>query len=889
MSTEGSIPVSQSILSRLSLSSGFTSRFPARRRRPGLPVLLLALGWSCAIAGFAAQLPELDEDQGISGFGLALRKLPTVGSVLYITAHPDDEDNALLVKLSRGDGLRVGLLSLTRGDGGQNEIGPELFEALGVLRTEELAAVHRFDAVRQYFSRAFEFGFSYSVEETFEKWGRDVTLGDIVRVIREFRPTVILALNPEGAGGGQHHQASARLAADAFFAAADPNRFPDQVRGGLRPWQALRLYHADRVGMGSGSGGEVTVSLGRFDPLLGETWAEFGARARSNHRSQGMNILPQPGSYTSGWTLAGNYTQTVPRADLLEGIHHSLRMLATLDPPLDSSVTLLESYIDWAQESYSRGDYSTAVKAVMTALSTVRKMRQAADDPEARFLLEHKEQDLLEAAARGHFVYFDALVTGSADGDVVPGEAFQVRVRFANRSDVSAEVLDIDLQAPPDWLMEPARQGQAGEFRVTVPATATYSGPYWHRPDPARDRYEVRPGFSGTEPQTPPPLSAIVRYRSFGVDAEVVEPVRFRWFDAGYGIERRKELTVVPEFTLEVSPATAVVRLDAPIPKRFKVTVRNRRTGPASAMVKLQVPDGWQLTPLEAAVDFQRENEQQSREFTVKPPTRPNSGTSFLQAVVSWQGQDFGLNVRDISYSHVQPRVLPEPAQSRLVVMDVSVPSELKVGYIQGVGDEVGEATAQLGVNLEYLTETDLVSGDLSRFDAIVTGVRAYLVRPDLIANNRRLLQYVEQGGHLLVQYNKYEYLDQPFAPYPLTIRRPHDRVTVEESPVRILAPAHPAFLRPNRITASDFAGWVQERGLYFLGEWDDRYQPLLELRDPWPYNSDPKQGSLVFTRYGRGTFVYTGLAFFRQLPAGVPGAYRLWANLLTLGRTAPE
>ncbi len=846
----------------------------------GVTVLSLVAGT------VAAQLPELDEDQGISGYGLALRKLPTVGSVLYITAHPDDEDNALLVKLSRGDGLRVGLLTLTRGDGGQNEIGPELFEALGVLRTEELAAVHRYDGAQQFFSRAFEFGFSYSVEETFEKWDREATLGDVVKVIREFRPTVILALNPEGEGGGQHHQASARLAAEAFFAAADPHRFEDQLAAGLRPWQALRLFHARWVGMGSGGGGQVEIALDRYDPLLGETWAEFGARARGNHRSQGMNILPQPGPYRSRWTLAGNYTQSVPRSDLLEGIQHDLKILAELDPSLESSVTLLESYVDWALEAFNRGDYPASVKAVMTALATVRQMREATAQEEVRFLLAHKEGDLLQAARKGHFTYCDAIAVGTSDGVVVPGETIQVRVRYQNRSQNPVEILSVDLRTPPGWMLEPAASGHPDEFKVTVPATAAYSGPYWYRSNPAVDRYEVLPGFSGSEENAPPPLFGVVRYRSYGVEAEVVEPVRFRWFDAAFGTERRRELTIVPPFGASLSPALAVVRLDSPGPRQFKVSVRNRRAAPGEATLRLRVPVGWRVSPPSVQLDFQWENEVQSREFTVFPPAAPVGGTVSVTALVEWDGQVFETGIREISYSHIQPRVMQEPAESRIVVMDVSVPPGLRVGYIEGVGDDVAEATEQLGVELTYLTERDLMAGDLGRFDVIVTGVRAYLARPDLVSNNRRLLDYVARGGHLVVQYNKYEFVERQFAPYPVNISRPHDRVTVEDSPVRVLEPNHPVFRYPNRIGPDDFAGWVQERGLYFLGEWDSHYQPLLELQDPWPYNADPKRGALVYTRFGEGTYVYTGLAFFRQLPAGVPGAFRLWANLLSLRKT---
>jgi LmbE family N-acetylglucosaminyl deacetylase len=855
------------------------------RRLPLFSLILILAAWFGA-STTATPLP-IREDRGAAGFGLALRKLPTLGSVLYITAHPDDENNALLVRLGRGEGYRTALLSLTRGDGGQNEIGSELFEALGVLRSEEMAAIHRFDGAGQFYSRAFEFGFSFSVEETLEKWGREETVGDIVRVIRTFRPAVILTLYPTGAGGGQHHQASARLAAEAFGAAGDPARYPEQIEEGLRPWQPLRLFQSTGIGMGSRrQGGDVRVDLGVYDPLLGETYAEMGARARSRHRSQGMNVLPQPGPYSAAFVLAERTIDSGRiREGFFDGIDVSLGALSRLDPSLESSVALLEGYVDWAKEAFHRTDYTAAVRAVATGLDFVRRMRAATSHPEAGFLLEQKERDFLNAAEKGLFLHADALAVGIQDGMVVPGERFQVAVRFESRAEIPVELESVSLEGS-DWrVTEEQRSGSTTTFTATVPEDAELSGPYWFREDPSVDRFSVSPGFTGIEPFRPPPLKAIVRFRAFGVAARVERPVQFRWYAAEFGQEMRMDLKVVPKLSVRISPSVALVPVEEPLPRTFEVSVRNHNPGPISSEVTLQVPADWTVDPPNASVSFRYENEVQTRRFQVVPPHGAREGRVRIRAVALADGKRFQSGVREISYSHIQPRIMVEPAEASLEALRVRIPGDLRVGYVMGVGDEVGIATEQLGASVTYLDREALFFQDLSVFDAIVLGVRAYLAREDLIANNQRLLEYVRRGGHLVVQYNKYEFLREQFAPYPLTISRPHDRVTMENSPVTLLAPRHPLFTRPNAITERDWEGWVQERGLYFLGEWDSRYEALLELRDLWPYNDQPKRGALVVAAYGEGTYVYTGLAFFRQLPAGVPGAYRLWANLISLGR----
>ena len=848
--------------------------------------LLLLPGSSLLLAAVAL---ELEEDQGLTGFGLALRRLPTTGSLLYITAHPDDENNAVLAKVSRGLGIRTALLSLTRGDGGQNEIGPELFEALGVLRTQEMMRVHRFDGARPYFTRAYEFGYSFSVEETLERWGEEV-LSDVVRVIREFRPDVIVTLNPRGAGGGQHHQASARLAAQAFELASDPSRFPEQLEEGLRVWRPSRLYQAPGIGWAWGSGGAgpdraAAIEVGDYDPLLGESYAEFGARARSSHRCQGMNLLPQPGLRTAYYRLVKGDAEPGDGAGFFSGLDVSLTRIARHDPELAGGLESLRRVLRKAQDDYAASRLGQSAAGVMQGLTLVRKLLAKTGNAEARFLLRAKEEDFLAAAHKGNFIYADALVLQSRDGRVNPGEEVSVQVRFLSRSRKPARLQSVELAGAGDWSVRSlGRSGHTSEFRATVPAGSGYTQPYWFRRDSNVDLFSVRDGFSGVEAVSPPPLTARVTYVSDGVEAGLEVPVQYRWFDPVIGGERRRELQVVPEVTLALEPEVRIFVPGAAQRKTFHVRVENERPESLETRVELLAPKGWRVRPSVRDLSFRREGETGTVRFEVEPPVDLKPGSYRLEARARVGTKIYYQGYRSIDYHHIETRHLYRKARSLVQAFDVKI-APVRVGYVMGVGDQVPAAIEDLGLELTYLDASDLAEGDLSDFGVIVTGVRAYLNRPDLRSNNHRLLEYVRQGGHLVVQYNKYEFNREQYGPYPARIHRPHDRVTDEASTVRVLEPDHPALNWPNTITDTDWEGWVQERGLYFLGEWDPAYRPLLELQDPFPYNPEAKQGGLVIARHGKGTYVYTGLGFFRQLPAGVPGAFRLWANLLSLGK----
>ena len=893
-----------------------------------------------------SQLQPLYFEKGVTGLGLALRALPVTGTILYVTAHPDDEDDALLFWLRRGLGMRTALMSVTRGEGGQNEIGPELFEALGVLRTEELLSVQRYLGARQFFARAFEFGYSFSVEESLEKWGKQATLGDIVRVIRQFRPLVIITLPSTGTGGGQHHQTTGLLTAEAFRAAGDPRQFPEQVAAGLAPWQPPKLYRPLSFEGSRDSGGTpIRIPLGDMDPLIGESPAEMGARARSNHRCQGMNVLPDAGERFSSYVLTDALPNLKPspgstEKSLFDGLDTSLMGLMQYAaseegkvPFLRAALLSLQTTIDIADRGFKSGRYEEVADYLRQGLRNVEELkRQVIASPlsgEAKSnllpVLENKVEDFTKSVNAACFVELDAFQIRNPkepgrfdpeepipqlDGLVTRGENIFLGVRFYNRGTRPLYLQEINCQFPglggsganakaeiisgKPGVVEPHKNIQF-VMRVAIPQDAPYTQPYWFRKSKAAFRYEVTdPALDGL-PFAPSIISVQAGYdladRSTPplVRTDVV-PAQYRWYDVGSAEERRMALKVVPALSISVKPGLLVVPLGKTATDRtLLVNVHNNVPGAAAAVVVLKLPQGWGCKPEATTLNFVRENEESSARFTVRIPPISVAGDHSIRAEARLASEMFDSGYQTIAYHHIQTRHLYHPAETLARSFDVKMPTGMKIGYIMGVGDEVPEALEQLGATVTLLGADDLAYSDLSGFDAVVTGIRAYKDRTDLIANNTRLLDYVKNGGNLLVQYNKYEFTRANYGPWPASISRPHDRITDENSAVKILLPDHPVFTFPNRINDEDWKGWVQERGLYFLGQWDAQYQPLLELQDPYPYNNKPKQGALIAARFGKGTWCYTGLGFFRQLPEGVPGAYRLFANLISQKRAVQK
>ncbi|MBX7185639.1 MAG: PIG-L family deacetylase [Vicinamibacteria bacterium] len=904
----------------------------SHRVRPAFAALVTLVAL-LAVPRSEAQLAPIPQDQGAAGLGLALRRLPVSFNVLYVTAHPDDENNGVLTLLSRGMGVRTGLLTVTRGDGGQNEIGPELFQAIGILRTEELAGVHRYDAAEQYFTKAYEFGYSFSVEETLQKWGKEEILDDVVRVFRTFRPDVVLTLSLEAPGGGQHHQTTARLAKEAFRVAADPNRFPDQVKEGLLPWQALRDYQG---GVGGGleklEGEMTTVATNGFDPLLGMSYAEFGSIGRSFHKCQGGGQLksdPGDGRATyyivdSEPKIAGGGTSILPDDISVKALARFAKGEEDKASFLSSGLAGIQDAAAEALAAYDPKSLGKVVPALRKGMGATRSLiaqvKGSGLSPLAKanllHRLERKVTEFEQALILAHGVVFQAVAN---DDNVVRGQAFDVRALVVNQGDEPVKIEEVSLMVPSGWSVSgkldrtgdlaPGQKAQ-GTFTVTTGAAARYTQPYWKR-NYKVDRYDIEIPRDHTLPWSPSDVQARFSFSSAGTTFGRTQAAQYRYEGRWVGGEKQKEVNVVPVLSVHLTPEIVVApKSTVAVKRELRVAVKNGGKGAVDAVVKIDAGK-LKVEPASAPVKFRYEGEELTvRFFVTVPPGTPESEFT-LKASAEANGETFTQGYQVIAYDHTQERHLFHDAASVLRVQDVKVAPGVRVGYIMGAGDEVADAIAQLGVTPTMLSADDLAYGDLSRYTTIVTGTRAFQTRDDLKANYARVMKYVEDGGNLVVQYNKFEFnvlsqpafaggfsggpgggpggggarpvQDSPFAPYAASVTS--NRVTVEEAPIEIVAPASRLVNAPNKITSRDFDGWVQERGLYFFGARDPKYVDVLKSADPWPKNPGEKKGLLVETTVGKGTWSYVGLGLFRQLPSGTPGAYRILANLISRPR----
>ena len=812
------------------------------------------------------QLPVTAQKQIAGGVqtGLALHRLTVLGSILLIAAHPDDENAALLSYVARGRGGRAAYLSLTRGDGGQNLIGPELGAQLGLIRTQELLASRRIDGGEQYFTRAVDFGFSKSAEETFRKWGRETILEDVVWVVRNYRPDVVVIGVSQGHG---HHQAAAILARDAFFAAADPSRFPEQLRL-VAPWQAKRLISGGFGGgpAGSAAAGSVRADLGAFNPLLGFSYTEIAGMSRSMHRSQGVGMPQRRGASIS--TMAVEAGAPAANGDLFDGIDTSWRRF-----PAGGAVaaTLEEAY---------RGFNPQVPEKTIPLLVKSRALVAAIDDPLARLKL----RELDEAIALCAGLYLDASTAGH---QFIPGEALEVNFEVTNRSGYPLELTGLKLEgmegAPSEEFVpiplennRPARRS----LRLTIPGQHPYSQPYWLRTPGDGNVYPVEDRRMVGLAETPPELTATFRIGAGREIIEFVRPVVCRYVSRTEG-ETSRPLTVVPP--VAVSLADAALLFPDTTAKAVSVRLR-ANAADLSGSVALEVPPGWRAEPGERPFQMSAAGEDVTATFLVHPPARPGGGR--LRAVARVGDRKIDSGMRVIEYPDIPPQTLFPPSTASLLRADV-VTLARTVGYVMGAGDEVPRALEQMGCDVTLLGPADLARGDLERFDAVVIGIRAHNVRKDLAGGQARLLDYVHNGGTLVVQYHtadRWSVLDwKAFAPYPIELGGA--RITVEEAPVDLPNPRHFLLRAPNVIGEADFQGWVQERGLYFPSQWDARYETLYSSHDP---GEAALAGGNLYVKYGKGAYVYTSYAWFRQLPAGVSGAYRIFANFLSAARSGP-
>jgi len=919
------------------------------RQISALAALVLVLATSAATQLRVAPPGERPDAAALE---LALRKLASTGTFMQTDAHPDDEDNGLLAMLGEGQGMRTTLVTLTRGDGGQNEIGPEIGQSLGVLRTEELLAVHRFDGAEQYFTRAIDFGYSFSIDESIDKWGHDEIVGDLVRHIRTIRPDVIAGFLCGGTSGGLHHQASARLTQEAFRAAADPAKYPEQIKEGLHPWQALRYFCTDETSFAPNppprTADLLRADVSGFDACLGRTYSEIGLEARSMHKCQGTSqllLLPgqsQSRSYRLKDSVADMETSNPDGTklwhahpefftDIDTGIEGLTRFSGYHPRELTDGLAAIAAAIRDAR-SAAKTSASSAVAPLAAGRRAVRDLNAklpallpssppvVGSGPAQAYIfntdviyelslrLSQKYEQFSAALAIAAGARLDALAD---DGVVTPGQAVNVSVYGAGSGDLKSVTLK-GFDGQLSTCTGDLAKAVSCKAPVKIPANTHLSTPYW---TPRKDaaRYDFEPDVPFGVPFRPTPFTATFTLVIGGEEVKVERSVQFRYSNLVAG-EKRTQLQVSPPFNVTVEPDIAVFPVaaaDLPAKagshetassasaspnmntvasafrrKTVQVTVGNNQKGAATASVALQAPAGWTVEPSSQPIKFSREDEAVTVTFAVQPPVSAAAGESTLKAVVTAENgarSDLGYEV--VEYPHIHRRHVVQPADVRVKVMDVTVASGVKVGYVMGVGDKVPEAIRQLGAEVKMIDADMLASGDLSQFDVIMLGVRAYERRQDLRANNQRLLDYAAGGGTVVVQYQRTEFNEAQYGPYPA--KTTADRVTDENAPIEILVPGHPLFTTPNRIGPDAWRGWVQERGTYFMGERDPRYVDLVRSQDPFPYNAGSKTGILVEARVGKGRWIYTGLGLWRQLPAGTDGAYRLLANLISLGKKA--
>ena len=882
--------------------------------------------------------PLLPQDQGAPGVRLMLRRLSTTARLMQTVAHPDDEDGGMLTLESRGHGDTVVLMTLNRGEGGQNKVGSNLSDVLGALRTLELLAADEYYGVQERFSRVADFGFSKSADETFAKWGgHGVALGDMVRVIRTFRPDVLVArFSGTDRDGHGHHQASSILTREAFRAAADPKRFPEQIAEGLQPWQAKKLYIGNVCGFGAmtcpDSNWTVKLNTGERSADLGGSYAQFAMQGLRHQLSQGSaNWSVEPGDRFTFYRLVESIAPAKldkdgHEKDFFDGIDTSLPGLAARLGAEESKLSQLrpalievESEVEQAASAAKGNDPRPATKALGAVLTGFEK---AIAQVNKASLSDSAKSDLLgrleEKRAQAEMALNDALnmrleatvvpraepttrLEKEADAmtTVSPGQEFLVAVDFHNGSSDRVFIDGLQLHVPEGWgtISDKAKRVaiKPGDnvhvaFRLKVPKDAEYTRPYWHRDNPEMESVNhIDNETYATLPFPPPALRAKVEY-SIAVPGDAAPTkssigatVVARFVDDARR-ERARPLAVVPAFSVALEPGTQVISTHNGASSMVTVGVTSNLNRETRGTLRLELPAGWRSEPARLAVDFVRRGQKQDFQFKIFPAGLQESRAQ-VRAVLAVGAvaatEKFSEGYTLVTREDLGSFYYYQPAVQRVSMVDVKAPHDLKIGYIMGAGDDIPTVLQQVGMNITLISPENLASENLGAYATIVLGIRAYDTQKDVAANNKKLLDYVAAGGTLVVQYNTgvADFNNGHFTPYPAELSRA--RVSVEEAPVEILAPDDEVFHSPNAITPRDFDGWVQERGLYFMDKWDDHFRPLLSCHDP---RENEQKGGLLRTQYGKGTYIYTGYAFFRQLPAGVPGAVRLYVNLLSAG-----
>lgn len=787
-----------------------------------------------------------------------LKKLDVLGSVLYLAAHPDDENTRLLAYLAQEKHYRTGYLSMTRGDGGQNLIGNEQGELLGLIRTQELLAARRIDGAEQFFTRAIDFGFSKGPQETFDFWNKEKILGDVVWVIRKFRPDVIICRFPTtGEGGHGNHTASAILAQEAFTAAADPKRFPEQLKY-VQTWQPKRLmWNTFSFGnINTTSPDQFKVNVGVYNPILGKGYGELAAESRSNHKTQGFGSARQRGDvYEYFKTILGD----APKDDLMDGVNTTWNRV--------KGGEAIGPEVEKIRKDFDIDHPDKSVPELVKLYEGVEKITD-------NYWRTRKTKELGDLIASCAGLWFESYAAEQIYG---LNDSIEVHSQVLDRYNDRVKVSQIDGLHFDGGKVVPANDVQTFNSKIL---TGKITQPYWLEEPHGIGTYFIKDERKVGSPENPDMPNVKYEFIIDGKRIQFERQLVYKYTDPAKG-EIYQPVLVAPAVTSNIQGQVYIFNSQQPQMVQVKLKAFEKVV---IGSITLDAPPGWKISPERAEFKNKNKGDEWEQDFTVTPASS-KSQTGTLDAVINCDNGTTGYNygILSIHYNHIPNITIFPKAQAKLVQLDLKIAGK-KIGYIDGAGDLVSEALKQVGYEVHQLSENEILNGDLSVYDAIVVGVRAYNTNPRLVVEQPKLLEYVKNGGNLLVQYNNSNGLvTKDIGPYPFKVV--NERVTDENARVTIIDPNNPVLNYPNKITPSDFDGWVQERGLYFTKDADPQYQRVLKMGDP---GESSKDGALITTQYGKGRFIYTSLAFFRQLPAGVPGAYRLFINMINKPKAGP-
>ena len=787
---------------------------------------------------------------------LALEKLNILGSVLYIAAHPDDDNTGLLSYFSYNKHLCAGYLSLTRGDGGQNLIGNEQDELLGIIRTQELLTSRKIDGAEQFFTRAIDFGYTKSPDEAMEFWGREEILSDVVWIIRKFQPDVIITRFPDtGEGGHGHHTASAILAKETFKLSGDSTKFPDQLKY-VKTWQPKRLYLNGWQSLLQNEENIIKIDVGDYNPLLGKSYSEIAAESRSMNKSQGVGGLGRRGENINYFKyIEGDSAQN----DLFDGIDLSWNRVEGCEK--------IGSLLSEAEKKYNPVNPSEILPILIAAYQEMEKHT-------GNYWIDKKKKELLEVIRSASGIWIEAV----SDNYSYSSESIiKISAGIVNRSSYpfKLETINISYLKNDSLYSQDLSKNEfiSHEYSFNLPNNITITQPYWLIHKPEKFRYTVDDQRLIGQAENDPALTADFILSTDVGNITLSIPVLYRWNDPVEG-EKYRPVEIIPEVTINLQDK--IYLFPSNDSRKIVFSVRNN-TDTFNGKAHLKIPENWNVTPNEISISFNKRNEEKQVSFMITPPKQPGE-TEFTVEVIS-ANEIYNKEMVTISYPHIQTQTLFPSASGKLIRLDTEKIIS-SIGYIEGSGDDIPKYLEQLGYKVDKLSDNQIENG-LLKYDAIITGIRAFNTRKRLSVLNKKLLDYVYNGGTLVVQYNTNSNLaTDEIGPYSFQISR--DRVTDEESPVYFLKTQHELLKFPNKITERDFDNWVQERGLYFPDNVDQHYETILSMNDK---GEGPLNGGIIYSKFGKGVFIYTSLSFFRQLPSGVSGAFRLFINLISAGK----